>query len=74
MILIIVPIILFDCWIMELLTEDYTIRPNLIIIIKLVKALSIILLDSYYSYIVEVYKGNTFKGYLSIVSGKNYTN
>ena len=54
MILIIVPIILFDCWIMELLTEDYTIRPNLIIIIKLVKALSIILLDSYYSYIVEV--------------------
>ena len=60
MILIIVPIILFDFYYLELLTEDCTIRPNLILIIKLVAASNVILLDSYYSYIVEVYKGNTF--------------
>ena len=74
MILIIVPIMLFDLCNLELLTEDYTIRPNLILIIKLTEASNVILLDSYYSYIVEVYKGNTFKGYLSCICGKNYTN
>ena len=54
MILIIVPIMLFDLCNLELLTEDYTIRPNLILIIKLTEASNVILLDSYYSYIVEV--------------------
>lgn len=54
MILIIVPIILFDFYYLELLTEDYTIRPDLILIIKLTAASNVILLYSYYSYIVEV--------------------
>lgn len=74
MILIIGPIILFDFYYLELLTEDYTIRSILILIIKLVAASNIILLPGYYSYIVEVYKGNTFKGYLSCICGKNYSN